>query len=183
LSYTLAITGDIYRSMDNGFLTALVSLDISVAYDTIDHSVLSSRLQSDFSIDGKALAWIQSYLSDRHSFVQVGRSAACQQPYTAGVPQGSSGRCSSRPTSRRSVALSADLVSIITHTLMICSCTLKWLIGALWTSSRAASAVSSTGSCATTCKSEAIITGTARRHARSLQLTDECRRKLCRSQR
>jgi len=47
--------------MDNGFLTALVSLDISVAYDTTDHSVLSSRLQSDFSIDGKALAWIQSF--------------------------------------------------------------------------------------------------------------------------
>ena len=33
-------------------------LDISAAYDTIDHSVVSSRLQSDFSIDGKALAWI-----------------------------------------------------------------------------------------------------------------------------
>ena len=74
--------------MDNGSFTALVTLDISAAYDTIDHSVLSS-LQSDFSIDRKALAWIQSYFSDRHSLVQVGRSAACQQPCIAGVPQGS----------------------------------------------------------------------------------------------
>ena len=61
----LKVTDDICRSMDNGSFTALVSLDISAAYDTIDHCVLSSRLQSDFSIDGKALAWIQSYLSDR----------------------------------------------------------------------------------------------------------------------
>jgi len=75
--------------MDNGSFTALVSLDISAAIDALDHSVLSSRLQSDFSIDGIALDWIQSYLSGRHSFVQVGRLASCQQPCIAGVPQGS----------------------------------------------------------------------------------------------
>jgi len=57
--------------MDNGSFTALVSLDISAAYDTIDHSVLSSRLQSDFSIDEKALAWIQSYLSNRHKSAYI----------------------------------------------------------------------------------------------------------------
>jgi len=67
----------------------VVSLDISAAFDALEHSVLSSRLQSDFSIDGIALDWIQSYLSGRHSFVQVDRSASCQQPCLAGVPQGS----------------------------------------------------------------------------------------------
>jgi len=75
--------------MDNGAFTALVSLDISAAFDALDHSVLSSRLQSDFSIDGIALDWIQSYFSDRHSFVQVGCSTSCQQPCIASVPQGS----------------------------------------------------------------------------------------------
>jgi len=55
----LKVTDDI-MSMDNGSFTALVSLDISAAFDALDHSVLSSRLQSDFSIDGIALAWIQS---------------------------------------------------------------------------------------------------------------------------
>jgi len=85
----LKVTDDIYKSMDNGSFTALVSLDISAAFDALDHSVLSSRLQSDFSIDRIALAWIQSYLSGRHSFVQVGRSASCQQSCIAGVPQGS----------------------------------------------------------------------------------------------
>ena len=56
---------------------------------TLWTSVRSSRLQSDFSIDGITLDWTQSYLSGRHSFVQVGRSASCQQPCIAGVPQGS----------------------------------------------------------------------------------------------
>jgi len=46
--------------MDNGSFTALVSLDISAACDVLDHSVLSSRLQSDFSIDGIALYGVQS---------------------------------------------------------------------------------------------------------------------------
>jgi len=39
----LKVTDDIYRSMDNGSFTALVSLDISAAFDPLDHSVLSSR--------------------------------------------------------------------------------------------------------------------------------------------
>ena len=73
----------------NGSFTALVSLDISAAFDTLDHSILSSHLQSDFSIEGTTLAWIQSYISGRRTFVQVGRSASCQQPCIAGVPQGS----------------------------------------------------------------------------------------------
>ena len=85
----LKVTDDIYRSVDNGSFTALVSLDVSAAFDALDHSVLSSRLQSDFSINGIALDWIQPYLSGRHSFVQVGRSASCQQPCIAGVSQGS----------------------------------------------------------------------------------------------
>jgi len=55
----LKVTDDIYRSMDNGSFTAVVSLDISAAFDALDHSVLSRRLQSDFSIEGTALAWIQ----------------------------------------------------------------------------------------------------------------------------
>jgi len=79
---------------------------------------LSGRLQSDVSIDGKALAWIQSHLCDRHSFVQVGRSAACQQPCIAHVPQGSVLGPLLFAASRRAVALSADSVSITTHTLI-----------------------------------------------------------------
>jgi len=67
----------------------LWSASISAAFDTLDHSILSSCSQFDFSIYGIALDWIQSYLSGRHSFVQVGRSDSCRQPCIAGVPQGS----------------------------------------------------------------------------------------------
>ena len=43
--------------MDNGSFTALVSLDISAAFDALNHSVLSSRLQSDFILALTELHW------------------------------------------------------------------------------------------------------------------------------
>ena len=137
--------------MYNGFFTALVSLDISAAYD---HSVLSSRLQSDFSIDGKALAWIQSYLSDRHSFVQVGCSAACQQPCIAGVPQGSVlgpllFMAYISPIGRVVRGFGVNHHTYADDTQLYVE--VADGRGALSTGSRAASVVSSTGSCATTC--------------------------------
>src|SRR5664279_5131655 len=72
----IKVSDDIYRAMDNGAYTALVSLDISAAFDTIDHEILCSRLKSDFNVEGKALPWIQSYVTDRHSYVRVGRSSS-----------------------------------------------------------------------------------------------------------
>jgi len=83
------VADDLYRAMDNGAFTALVSLDISAAFVTIDHEILRRRLKSDFHVDGNALAWIKSYVSDRYSFVQVGQSASDRQHCSAGVPQGS----------------------------------------------------------------------------------------------
>ena len=88
--------------------------------------------------DIRLCMWAAQPLVNNHALL-VFRRAAC------------SGRCSSHTTSRRSVALSVDSVSIITHTLMICSCMLKWLTGACSTGSHAASVASSTGSCKTTC--------------------------------
>ena len=67
----------------------MVILDISSAFDTIDHRILRSRLKSDFNVDGNVLAWIQSYVTDRQSFVRVGRSSSVQRLCGSGVPQGS----------------------------------------------------------------------------------------------
>ena len=55
----------IYSAADRGMPTALVSLDLSAAFDTIDHSILISRLHSSFGISGPALAWLSSYLFNR----------------------------------------------------------------------------------------------------------------------
>ena len=79
----------VYSSADHSQPTVLVSLDLSAAFDTIDHSTLLCRLHSDFGVAGAALSWIHSYLTDRSQCVTVGH---CRSPYQispSGVPQGS----------------------------------------------------------------------------------------------
>ena len=51
---------NIYHSTDTGSATVVTSLDLSAAFDTIDHSILN-RLQTSFSITGSALAWLKSF--------------------------------------------------------------------------------------------------------------------------
>ena len=59
----LRIVNDILSALDNDI--SLLLLDLSVAFDTIDHQILLSRLNSVFGIQSTALQWFHSYLSDR----------------------------------------------------------------------------------------------------------------------
>ena len=86
LLYTL---NNIYTSADAGKPTVLVSLDLSAAFDTIDHSKLLSRLSTSFGLSGSALAWLKSYLSDRTQSVRIAQSHSPLKPCSSGVPQGS----------------------------------------------------------------------------------------------
>ena len=65
---------NIYHAIAEGLLTVLISLDLSTAFDTIDHIILLSRLQTSFGISGLALAWFHSYLEGRSQFVRIGCS-------------------------------------------------------------------------------------------------------------
>jgi hypothetical protein len=86
----LALTlNNIYQSADNSQPTLLVSLDLSAAFDTIDHTLLLSRLQTSFGITGNSLSWLSSYLSNRSQLVRIGQSASSLTFLTSGVPQGS----------------------------------------------------------------------------------------------
>ena len=67
----------------------LISLDLSAAFDTIDHTILRSQLQTSFGISGFALAWFHSYLEGRSQFVRIGCSSSLVTLCTTGVPQGS----------------------------------------------------------------------------------------------
>ena len=67
----------------------LVLLDLSAAFDSIDHHVLLARLHSRFGISGKALAWIQNYLSNRTQSVIIKNSMSKKWNLQFGVPQGS----------------------------------------------------------------------------------------------
>ena len=57
------IHNDILRAIDDGECVILVLLDLSAAFDTVDHGIFITRLKHRFGITGKALGWIQSYLS------------------------------------------------------------------------------------------------------------------------
>jgi hypothetical protein len=79
----------IYTAADKSQPTLLVSLDLSAAFDTIDHSVLLSRLNTSFGVCGATLAWLTSYLSGRSQVVRIGSSTSSTVTLDLGVPQGS----------------------------------------------------------------------------------------------
>jgi hypothetical protein len=84
-----SILNDIYREIDRKKVSLLVALDISAAFDTLEHNTLLRRLQSTFGISGHMLDWIRSYLTCRHQFVKVLTSCSTARTGDSGVPQGS----------------------------------------------------------------------------------------------
>jgi len=88
-SALLRVLNDIYRSTDTGDSVALVLLDLSAAFDTIDHSILISRLECDVGLKGIVLQWFQSYLSGRTFRVKLGNCSSSVAHLTCGLPQGS----------------------------------------------------------------------------------------------
>ena len=85
----MKIVDDILSIVDSGSAVALVGLDISAAFDTVSHRKILARLEHDFSIEGVALGWISSYLSQRTFFIRIGRSSSAVAQMSSGVPQGS----------------------------------------------------------------------------------------------
>ena len=85
----LKIHNDIIDNMDNGKVTALTLLDLSAAFDTIDHLILLQCLHIYFGISGPALRWFKSYFSDRYQSINIFGTLSCPQHLPFGVPQGS----------------------------------------------------------------------------------------------
>ncbi len=85
----IRVTNDLLLSSDRGCISLLVLLDLSAAFDTIDHNILLNRLETFVGISGSALAWFKSYLSGRHQFVAVNEEVSYQSQVQNGVPQGS----------------------------------------------------------------------------------------------
>ena len=85
----LRVLSDILKAIDKGDLTALALLDLSAAFDTVDHQILLHRLQTSFGIRDQALMWFQSYLTSRLQHVRLGGSRFPPGPVLSGVPQGS----------------------------------------------------------------------------------------------
>ena len=61
------MTNDIYEAMDDERTTLLVALDMSAAFDTIDHTTLVDRLQHTFGVSGKrCVEWLPIYMIGQH---------------------------------------------------------------------------------------------------------------------
>jgi len=85
----LKVQNDILQATDSGKSTILVLLDLSAAFDTVDHEVLLNRLSEQFGIRGIALQWIRSYLTNRSQSVLIDGEESDAWEILFGVPQGS----------------------------------------------------------------------------------------------
>ena len=85
----LKLTNGLLWSMERKNVTAMITLDLSSAFDTVDHKVLLTTLQSNFGIKGMALKWFQNYLVLRDMTVKIGKSYLERKELTFLVPQGS----------------------------------------------------------------------------------------------
>ena len=85
----LRVLSDILNAVDRGDVAALILLDMSAAFDTVDHRILLQRLQSTFGIYDTVHQWFRSYLSGRRQCVRRGYIKSLITTLVCGVPQGS----------------------------------------------------------------------------------------------
>ena len=83
------VSNDILLSLDRGICVYLVLLDLSAAFDTIDHSVFIQRLTEDYGISGSVTDWMKSYLTNRHQQITINGQLSDEIKLDYGFPQGS----------------------------------------------------------------------------------------------
>lgn len=84
----LKVSNEVQMAADSGRYSVLVLLDLSSAFDTVDHKILLHRLENEFGVAGSVLKWFSSYLSDRTFFVYVNDILSEATPFLNGVPPG-----------------------------------------------------------------------------------------------
>jgi len=78
---------EIIKAIDSGNVCAVVLLDLSAAYDTVDHQILLQIMNRRFAVAGKALDWCQSYLSHRSQTFCINGQLSGPFPVDCNVPQ------------------------------------------------------------------------------------------------
>ena len=85
----LHLSNDILWAQERQSIMALVAIDLSAAFDTVDHDILLEILKNKFGIEGKALKWFDSYLRPRSFKVIINNTYSKDINLTVSVPQGS----------------------------------------------------------------------------------------------
>ena len=78
----------ISRALEEGEYVLGLFLDFSKAFDTVNHEILFTKLES-YGVRGVALTWFRSYLTSRTQYVEYNGSSSSYKNITCGVPQGS----------------------------------------------------------------------------------------------
>ena len=84
----MELVENIANAMDNGKFTISVFIDLKNAFDTVDHSILVTKLDH-YGIRGVAKQWLSSYLEKRKQYVCFNGTDSDFLPIACGVPQGS----------------------------------------------------------------------------------------------
>ena len=85
----LKVLSDILLAVDSGDLAMLTLLDLSAAFDTVDHATLLRRLEVSYGLESDVISWFRSYLDGRTQFVRCGAAGSNPTTVICGVPEGS----------------------------------------------------------------------------------------------
>ncbi|PFX11674.1 RNA-directed DNA polymerase from mobile element jockey [Stylophora pistillata] len=88
LTALLEATNSWYLNIDDGLINSVLFLDLKKAFDTVDHSILSKKLQL-YGLGPHAVQWSKSYLSNRFQSTFLNGTLSDYLPVSCGVPQGS----------------------------------------------------------------------------------------------
>ena len=83
------IYDQLLQNIDKDLYTCCIFLDLSKAFDTVNHTILLEKLYRSFGIRGVAHELFRSYLTDRLQCTVVSNSVSCNRPVRCGIPQGS----------------------------------------------------------------------------------------------
>ena len=85
---SLELVDRLYKIIDSNSTPITVFLDLSKAFDTINHEILLAKLKY-YGLENKELKWFTSYLTNRKQFVDINGTVSDMKSITTGVPQGS----------------------------------------------------------------------------------------------
>ena len=83
------ITNDLLLAADERSATVVMLLDLSAAFDTVDHDLLLKILEEEIGLKGKVLSWFESFLKGRAQRIRIGEVTSGVIYIKFGVPQGS----------------------------------------------------------------------------------------------
>ena len=84
----ISLVEKLHNALDQGNMAITCFLDLKKAFDTVNHSILISKLYK-YGIRGPTLEWFKSYLRNRQQYVQIHKTKSDTKHITCGIPQGS----------------------------------------------------------------------------------------------